>query len=108
MEPRNIYADVGVQSRNEWRALSARLCAGGVLVVQSGAGPLQRPNGTVVDAGAAHSQQGGLPHCRQLRVFPFHHLPPPVRTHGPDLSAKKSRSIFFWPISWYRRVIRAS
>ena len=28
-----------------------------------------------------------------------HHLPPPLQTHGPDLSAKKSRSTFSWPIS---------
>ena len=41
MEPRNIYADVGgsgtvgVQSRNGWRALSARLSAVDVLLVQA-------------------------------------------------------------------------
>ena len=34
-------------------------------------------------------------------------LPLPGRTHGPDLSAKKSRSTFSWPVSWYRRAIRA-
>ena len=25
-----------------------------------------------------------------------------------DLSAKKSRSTFSWPISWYRRAVRAA
>ena len=34
--------------------------------------------------------------------------PPSARTHGPDLSAKKSRSTFSWPISRYSRAIRAS
>ena len=64
--------------------------------------------GTVVEAGTADAQQGALPHYRQLRVFPVHHPPPPLRTHGPDLSAKKSRSTFSWPISWYNRATRAA
>ena len=41
-------------------------------------------------------------------MLPVHHLPPFGRTHGPDLSAKKSCSTFSWPISWYRRAIRAA
>ena len=66
------------------------------------------PLGTVVEAGTANAQQHALPHYRQLRMFPVHHLPTPARTHGPDLSAKKSRSTFSWPISWYNRAIRAA
>ena len=53
--------------------------------------------GTVVDAGAAHPQQRALAHQGQGRVLPVYHLPTFVRTHGPDLSAKKSRSTFNWP-----------
>ena len=37
-----------------------------------------------------------------------HHVPPPARTHGPDLSSKKSRFTFNWPISWYNRAIRVA
>ena len=64
--------------------------------------------GTVVETGTAHTQQCTLPHYRQLGVLPVHHLPPPLQAHGPDLSAKKSRSTFSWPISWYNRGIRAA
>ena len=66
------------------------------------------PLGTVVEAGTANSQQCALPDYRQGRMLPVHHLPTPARTHGPDLSAKKSRSTFRWPISWYNRAIRAA
>ena len=66
------------------------------------------PGTTVVDAGTAHPQQRALAHQGQGRVLPVHHLPPPGLTHEPDLSAKKSRSTFSWPISSYRRSIRAS
>ena len=41
-------------------------------------------------------------------MLPVHHLPPMCPAHGPDLSAKKSRSTFNWPISWYDRVPRAA
>ena len=45
--------------------------------------------------------KGALPHYRQLRVFPVHHLSPAAyRAPGPDLSAKKSRSTLSFPISW--------
>ena len=64
--------------------------------------------GPVVEAGTADPQQRALAHQGQGRVLPVHHLPPPGRTHGPDLSAKKSRSTFNWPISWYRRATRAA
>ena len=55
--------------------------------------------GTVVETGTAHTQQRTLSHYRQIRVLPVHHLPPPAQAHGPDLSAKKSRSTLSWPIS---------
>ena len=54
----------------------------------------------VVQAGSADVQQGTLPNGGQGRMFTVHHLPPPLPAHGPDLSAKKSRSTFSWPICW--------
>ena len=66
------------------------------------------PLGTVVEAGTANPQQGALPYYRQGWMLPVHHLPPTARTHGPDLSAKKSRSTLSWPTSWYRRAVSAA
>lgn len=41
-------------------------------------------------------------------MLPAHNLPPPSRTHGSDLYAKKSHFTFIWPISRYRRATRAT
>ena len=52
----------------------------------------------VVHRGPADVQQDTLTHQRQLLVVSVYHGSPYAATHRPDLSDKKSRSTFSWPM----------
>ena len=121
--PAALYARVSSDRQDVDLSVSAQLRVlrdyaerNGYLVAREYVDEAESGLGTVVNAGTGHLQQslppakagGALPHYRQLRVFPVHHLPPARRAHGPDLFAKKSRSTFSCPISWYSRATRAA
>ena len=59
----------------------------------------------VVHRGPADVQQDTLTHQRQLLVVSVYHGSPYAATHRPDLSDKKSRSTFSWPMCRQRWLI---